>query len=322
MVNFIALFVALCLSGVSAYYSIVGLTAIFSSAVIPVILMGSALEMGKLVTASWLYNNWDHASKALRTYLTLAVIVLMFITSLGIYGFFARAHIEQQIQLTTGETSRLPLIESKIKVERQKLADLDKQIAQIDTAVSTMTEKSKATKDARSALAAAQQQRKTRDGLVASKDSIFAAIAELETEKSRLDNVVKKNEVEVGPLKYLAKLYYGEANASNLEHAVQMLILTLVFVFDPLAIALLLASNHTASIRKQETKPVRQDIVNQIVSAPVNRQSRVIPMPNKAAKLASIKPNNLRRDKKPTSTPILKRPRKRRKALDMTNAKF
>jgi hypothetical protein len=322
VLNHIARIVAIIISIAAGTISVIGLASMFSGAFIAVIIVASLLEVAKVVTAAWLEQHWKTLGYKLKSYLVSAVVVLMLITSLGIYGFFARAHIEQQIQMTTGETSRLPLIESKIKVERQKLADLDKQIAQIDTAVSTMTEKSKATKDARSALAAAQQQRKTRDGLVASKDSIFAAITELETEKSRLENVVKKNEVEVGPLKYLAKLYYGEANASNLEHAVQMLILTLVFVFDPLAIALLLASNHTASIRKQETKSARQEIVKQIVSGPVNRQSRVIPMPNKAAKLASVKPNNLRRDKKPTTTPILKRPRKKRKALDMTNAKF
>lgn len=317
VLNHIVRIVAIIISIAAGTISVIGLAAMFSGAFIAVIIVASLLEVAKVVTAAWLEQHWKTLGYKLKSYLVSAVIVLMLITSLGIYGFFARAHIEQQIQMTTGETSRLPLIESKIKIERQKLADLDKQIAQIDTAVSTMTEKSRATKDARSALAAAQQQRKTRDGLVANKDKLFVVITELETEKSRLENVIKKNEVEVGPLKYLAKLYYGEASASNLEQAVQMLILTLVFVFDPLAIALLLASNHTASIRKQETQSVKQT-----VSAPVNRQSRVIPMPNKAAKLASIKPNNLRRDKKPTSTPILKRPRKKRKALDMTNAKF
>ena len=115
MVNFIALFVALCLSGVSAYYSIVGLTAIFSSAVIPVILMGSALEMGKLVTASWLYNNWDHASKALRTYLTLAVIVLMFITSMGTFGFLSKAHIDSTMDAGANT------IEVKTLVQQEKI---------------------------------------------------------------------------------------------------------------------------------------------------------------------------------------------------------
>jgi hypothetical protein len=316
VLNHIARIVAIIISIAAGTISVIGLAAMFSGAYLAVIVVASLLEVAKVVTAAWLEQHWKSIGWKLKTYLISAVVVLMFITSIGIYGFLARAHIEQQIQMTTGETSRLPLIESKIKVERDKLADLDKQIAQIDTAVSTMTEKSRATKDAKSALAAAQQQRKNRDGLVASKENIFAAITELETEKSRLENVVKKNEVEVGPLKYFAKLYYGEASASNLEQAVQMLILILVFVFDPLAIALLLASNHAASIRKGVMQSVKQTIV------PLgNRESRVIPMPNRAAKIAVPKAPKNRKNHR--ASPILKRPRKRKKnALDMTGARF
>lgn len=314
VLNHIARFVAIIISIAAGAISVIGLAAMFSGAYWAVIVVASLLEIAKVTTATWLEQHWKTLGWKLKSYLVSAVIVLMLITSLGIYGFFARAHIEQQIQMTTGETSRLPLIESKIKVERQKLADLDKQLAQIDNSLSVMTEKSKGTKDARSALNAAQQQRKNRDGLVASKDKLFASISELEMEKSRLENVIKKNEVEVGPLKYLAKLYYGEANADNIEQAVQMLILTLIFVFDPLAIALLLASNHTANIRNGTTQ-----LAKQAVAPPVNRQSRVIPMPSRVAKIAKPKVPKTRNHR---ATPILKRPRKKRSALDMTSAKF
>jgi hypothetical protein len=314
VLNHIARFVAIIISIAAGAISVIGLAAMFSGAYWAVIVVASLLEIAKVTTATWLEQHWKTLEWKLKSYLVSAVIVLMLITSLGIYGFFARAHIEQQIQMTTGETSRLPLIESKIKVERQKLADLDKQLAQIDNSLSVMTEKSKGTKDARSALNAAQQQRKNRDGLVASKDKLFASISELEMEKSRLENVIKKNEVEVGPLKYLAKLYYGEANADNVEQAVQMLILTLIFVFDPLAIALLLASNHTSNIRNGTTQ-----LAKQAVAPPVNRQSRVIPMPSRVAKIAKPK---VPKNRNHRATPILKRPRKKRSALDMTSAKF
>lgn len=314
VLNHIARFVAIIISIAAGAISVIGLAAMFSGAYWAVIVVASLLEIAKVTTATWLEQHWKTLEWKLKSYLVSAVIVLMLITSLGIYGFFARAHIEQQIQMTTGETSRLPLIESKIKVERQKLADLDKQLAQIDNSLSVMTEKSKGTKDARSALNAAQQQRKNRDGLVASKDKLFTSISELEMEKSRLENVIKKNEVEVGPLKYLAKLYYGEANADNVEQAVQMLILTLIFVFDPLAIALLLASNHTSNIRKGTTQ-----LAKQAVAPPVNRQSRVIPMPSRVAKIAKPK---VPKNRNHRATPILKRPRKKRSALDMTSAKF
>lgn len=314
VLNHIARFVAIIISIAAGAISVIGLAAMFSGAYWAVIVVASLLEIAKVTTATWLEQHWKTLEWKLKSYLVSAVIVLMLITSLGIYGFFARAHIEQQIQMTTGETSRLPLIESKIKVERQKLADLDKQLAQIDNSLSVMTEKSKGTKDARSALNAAQQQRKNRDGLVASKDKLFTSISELEMEKSRLENVIKKNEVEVGPLKYLAKLYYGEANADNVEQAVQMLILTLIFVFDPLAIALLLASNHTSNIRNGTTQ-----LAKQAVAPPVNRQSRVIPMPSRVAKIAKPK---VPKNRNHRATPILKRPRKKRSALDMTSAKF
>lgn len=314
VLNHVARIVAIIISIAAGTISVIGLAAMFSGAYWAVIVVASFLEIAKVVTAAWLEQHWKMIGWKLKSYLSVAVIVLMLITSLGIYGFFARAHIEQQIQMTTGETSRLPLIESKIKVERQKLADLDKQLAQIDNSLSIMTEKSKGTRDARSALVAAQQQRKNRDGLVASKDKLFASIADLEMEKSRLENTVKKNEVEVGPLKYLAKLYYGEANADNVEHSVQMLILTLIFVFDPLAIALLLASNHTASIRPVSPQPAKQ-----AVDPPVNRQSRVIPMPTRTAKIAKPKLPNKRNHR---AAPIFKRPRKRKNALDMSSAKF
>lgn len=320
VLNHIARIVAIVISIAAGTISVIGLAAMFSGAFWAVVTVASFLEIAKVVTAAWLEQHWKTIGWKLKSYLVSAVVVLMLITSLGIYGFLARAHIEQQIQMTTGETSRLPLIESKIKVERQKLADLDKQLAQIDNSLSVMTEKSKGTKDARSALAATDAQRKNRNVLVTDKDKIFVIITDLEMEKSRLENTVKKNEVEVGPLKYLAKLYYGEASSSNVEQAVQMLILTLVFVFDPLAIALLLASNHAANTRKGIPQPVKQAVV-----PPVNRESRVIPMPHRAAKLASAKPNTVkppRNKRNHRATPILKRPRKKKNALDLSGAKF
>ena len=91
----ITLLVALCISGIAAYYSIIGLTAIFAAAFLPIVLMGSVLEVGKIVTAVWLHTNWRRAGFLMKSYLTTAVIVLMFITSMGIFGFLSKSHIEQ-----------------------------------------------------------------------------------------------------------------------------------------------------------------------------------------------------------------------------------
>jgi len=89
------IFVALCISAVAAYYSIVGLVAIFAAAMIPIVIMGSVLEIGKLTTAVWLHLNWKNARWFVKIYLTSATILLMFITSMGIFGFLSKAHIEQ-----------------------------------------------------------------------------------------------------------------------------------------------------------------------------------------------------------------------------------
>ena len=104
---------ALTISVIAAWYSIVGLTAIFASAVWPVAIMGSALEVAKLVSASWLYRFWSYIPRFIKYYLTSAVVVLMFITSMGIFGFLSRAHIEQT-SLNTENLAQVERIENDI----------------------------------------------------------------------------------------------------------------------------------------------------------------------------------------------------------------
>ena len=110
----LTLLVALTISAVAAYYSIIGLIAIFSAAVIPIAVMGVVLEAGKLITASWLYQNWKTVPKLLKGYLSFAVVVLMFITSMGIFGFLSKAHIEQTT-IASDNSLDIQLIESKIE---------------------------------------------------------------------------------------------------------------------------------------------------------------------------------------------------------------
>ena len=166
MINYIALLVALSLSVVSGYYSIVGLATIFSSAFYAVVFMGCVLEAGKLVTASWLYNNWSIAPRILKYYLTFAVIILMFITSMGIFGFLSKAHIDQTVTLNTGTSDQIKIIVSKINNEKDSIADLDKQIKQIDDAINKLTERGQAS----SSLSAADRQRKNRNDLLKKKE--------------------------------------------------------------------------------------------------------------------------------------------------------
>lgn len=263
MINYIALLSALAVSAVSAYYSIIGLTAIFSSQFWPIVIMGSVLEVGKLVTASWLYRNWNETSLLIKSYLTTAVIVLMFITSMGIFGFLSRAYIEQSVSLNTGNSDRIRIIQTQIDFENKSIEDLNIQISQIDAALSKMTDRGQAA----TSLRAADQQRKTRDNLVNRKNDHVKNISQFTSEKIKLESEVRKLEAEVGPLKYIAELIYDSNDADQLERAVRMVIILLVIVFDPLAVILLIAANQGLA-KTVEVKQVRKTRNKKLTSKP------------------------------------------------------
>jgi RecA/RadA recombinase len=250
MINYLALLVALGLSTVAAYYSIVGLTMIFAAAFWPVVVMGTALEVAKVVTTSWLYRNWNSTSLFLKSYLTIAVIILIGITSMGTFGFLSRAHIEQNLNITTGGADRLAIIESQIENKNSIITDYDKQLRQIDDALSKITEKGRG----ESSLQAADKQRKTRNDLVAKKNIELQSLAILKETAIGLRSNIKKTEAEIGPLKYIAEAFYGgSGDTIDMDRAVRMVIILLVVVFDPLAVVLLIAANH--GLNKKETLP-------------------------------------------------------------------
>lgn len=239
MISYIALITALILSSVAAYYSILGLTTLFAAAFWPIVIMSTALEISKVVTASWLYRSWRYCPFLLKGYLTAAVLVLSFITSMGIFGFLSKAHIEQTLQLNTGVVEQIKIVQSKIDVEQQAIKDIDKQIEQIDSAISKLTERGQAS----SSLRAATQQRKTRDALVKRKDDYVKNISILTSERIKYESEIKKIEAEVGPIKYVAELVFQDKEKVDIERAVRWVIILIVIVFDPLAILLLIAAN-------------------------------------------------------------------------------
>lgn len=257
MINYLALLTALVVSAVSAYYSIIGLTAIFASAFTAVVIMGIALEIGKLITVSWLHRNWRTCPLLLKCYLTGAVIILMFISSMGIFGFLSRAHIEQTLNINTGQADQVQILDQKIDYLKQSITDLDKQIAQIDAAITKMTDKGQAS----NSLQAADKQRKTRDSLIKKKAEYVKDISNATTEKIGLQSGIKRLEAEVGPLKYIAEMVYSSTGTEQLERAVRMVILLLVAVFDPLAVLLLLAANHGIGQLKNLTKLKEESIL-------------------------------------------------------------
>jgi len=249
------LLTGLVISAVAIYYSVIGLAAIFSAAVIPIIVMGSALEIAKLVCASWLKANWERAPRLMKVYMTTAVIVLMLITSMGIFGFLSKAHSDQS--LVSGDvTSRIAIYDEKIKTERENIEASRKALKQMDATIDETIARSKTDQGAVNANAMRQRQAKERTQIQADITKSQKTIATLNEERAPIAAEIRKVEAEVGPLKYIAAFIYGATDESILERAVTWVIITIIVVFDPLAIIMLLAAQMTFGWKREEPKVV------------------------------------------------------------------
>ena len=248
MIFFLLLAVsALAISGIAGWFSITGLAAIFPAAAMSVMLMGAALELGKLVSASWLYRFWGKAPKLIRAYFLLAIIVLSGITSLGIFGFLTKAHIEGSASLQQS-TASISVLDARIETQKTNLDGTRASLRQLDAAVNTMAASNRT---ASRALAARASQRVERARLDEKIASTTETLDSLTVERSKLSVKSQKIEAEVGPLKYIAELVYGESSTASLDKAVRLLTLSIMFVFDPLAILLVIAANmQLASLKK------------------------------------------------------------------------
>jgi len=253
----LTLLVALALSSVAAWYSIIGLTAIFAGAVIPVIIMGSILEIGKITTTVWLRKYWNRAGFLLKLYLVPAVIALALLTSMGIFGFLSKAHMDQGI--TSGDVqAKIALYDEKIKISKENIDANRKALKQMDEAVDQIMGRSTTETGADKAVQIRRSQQKERTRLFAEIETEQKKITALNEERAPIAAEVRKVEAEVGPIKYIAALIYGDnADQNMLEAAVRWVIILLVIVFDPLAIALVLAAN--ASKEWDAEKPVNDE---------------------------------------------------------------
>ena len=230
---------AIAISLIAAGYSILGLATLFAGAAVPIIAMGSALEVGKLVAASWLYHNWrSDIPKSLKAYLFTAIIVLIFITSVGIFGFLSKAHLDQ-VKPTAGNQEQILLIDKKIKQEELIIARAEKTLNQLDKALDVYIDKEYVSRG----LKERKKQKEERDLLNKSIDEAMEKIADLNNSKSSIRIEQLKLEADVGPLKYVAELIYGDNDKDHFDSAVRIIILILIFVFDPLAVLLLIAAN-------------------------------------------------------------------------------
>ena len=247
----LTLITALAISAVAAFYSIVGLMAIFSASAISIAVMGVVLEIGKLITASWLYQNWKKIPRLLKYYLTLAVVVLMFITSMGIFGYLSKAHIDQG----TGTAElylKVERIDNSISSERKIIERAEKQIGMLDSALDKYIELGAITKG----LGKREEQEEERNLLNTTVNNAQLRIDYLLDEKTEFNLQIKNFEAEVGPLKYISALFYGEDALDYIDRSVRYVILILVFVFDPLAVLLIIAAN--MSFNEYNTKVKRR----------------------------------------------------------------
>jgi hypothetical protein len=220
---------AIGLSGVAAYYSVIGLAQIFPGSFWPIILMGSILEASKLVTVSWLYNNWNETNRLMRYYFTTAVVLLMLITSMGIFGYLSKAHLESNVTLGAN-TVQIKTLETQEKIARERLDYLLKRAGDPATATRKIDTQIQDTQ---------------------------AELKRIANEKLPLLAEENKLSAEIGPIKYIAELFYDKEDPSFIDKAVRAVIIVIIFVFDPLAVLLLIAANQTYRNRyKQEDLPV------------------------------------------------------------------
>ena len=232
---FLTLLSALLLSGIAGYYSILGLAAIFTGAFWPIVFMGSVLELSKLVTTSWLYRNWETCPFLLKTYLTSAVVILMLITSMGIFGFLSKAHIDSTMD-SGANTVEIKILTQQEKITKERLEYLLARAKDPSTASNRLD----------------KQIQDTQKELT-------------EINKKRLPLLKESNKLvaEVGPIKYVGDMIYGTDDDNAIDKAVRLVIMLIMVVFDPLAVLLLIAANISMQQRIKVPKPVEPEPVKE-----------------------------------------------------------
>ena len=262
---------AISISVIAAGYSIVGLSTLFAGAVVPIIAMGSALEVGKLVAASWLYNNWRNklVPYTIKMYLTFAVIVLIFITSMGIFGFLSKAHLDQ-VKPTSSNNIKIELIDKQINQQQLIIDRAEGQLTLLDKALEVYIDKEYVSRG----LKERKKQEEERTILNTAITDASNKIGELTLQKSELALEQDKIEAEVGPIKYIAELIYGEQAKDHFDKAVRWVIIVLIFVFDPLAVLLLIAANISLRSRKVEKEEKENKIKKDYQKEATNAKAR------------------------------------------------
>lgn len=246
------LLTAFAITGVAGYFSILGLMAIFPASPMAVAAMGGVLEFAKLITASWVYRNWKTANKLLRTYFVLAVCTLSFITSMGVFGYLSKAHIEHT---TVGGSTELQIQQ----LESQKQS-AERRLKNAQTSLDTL-DRLTTGENVLDANYIRNRQKRERAALNKEIEGATTDIQTIEADLIPLKTENLKLEAEVGPIKYVAELFYGSGDNATIDKAVRMMIITLIFVFDPLAILLIIAGNMSLLDLTRKREEVIRDYV-------------------------------------------------------------
>ena len=225
---------AIALSGIAAYYSVIGLAQIFPGSYWPIIVMGSVLEIAKLVTVSWLYNNWYVTVRIMRYYFLSAIMLLMVITSMGIFGYLSKAHLDSNVILCANSV-QLKTLETQEKIAKDRLTYLLQRAGDPATASNKIDRQIQETQ---------------------------TELKRISTEKLPLMAEENKLSAEIGPIKYIAELFYSKDDPGFIDKAVRAVIMVIIIVFDPLAVLLLIAANQTyktiQNSSKEEPMPVKK----------------------------------------------------------------
>ena len=265
------LFSALAVSSVAGYFSVMGLVSIFPAAAIAVGIMGASLELAKLTTASWIYRYWKTSNLLLKTYFMIAVLILSIVTSIGIFGYLSKAHLETTVNAGVS-TEQILFIDQQIETEKQKINDSNTVLSQLDNTVKILIEAQRI-RGANGSIALRNSQKVEREQLTKDIGAANARVSQLTIDKSKQTQEQRKVESELGPIKYVAELFYGKGDVETVDKAVRLLIILIILVFDPLAILLVVAANISIIERNQQLTPEKKDLTNDEKSANIVKES-------------------------------------------------
>jgi len=244
--KWLTLFTSLTLAATAAYFSIVGLMTIFSGAALSIAFMASVLEFGKIVSAAWLHYEWDRINNLVRTYFTTAVVVLMLITSMGIFGYLSKAHIDASVT-SDSYSLEASIVDKRLEGKQLQLDNLTGRLESLDYVLQTSQPKDRNYVN--------KVQTTERNEINAEIDILVDEIVALNEQKMPILRQQLDQEAELGPVKYIADMIYGDDAESYYDNAVRWIILTIIFVFDPLAIMLLIVS--TAAFKREREAPAK-----------------------------------------------------------------